>query len=48
MSPESNSAPQITDYPVNPFEEPHDHANQWDVSMLWPDPQPQARHDEAE
>ncbi len=41
MSPEPNELPKFTDYPVNLFEEPRDHANQWDVGVLWPDSEPQ-------
>jgi hypothetical protein len=40
MSPEISETMQAAEYPVNLFEEPHDHANQWDVSVLWPDQQP--------
>lgn len=45
MTPESNSLPQFSDYPVNLFEESRDHANQWDVSTLWL-PLPQVREEE--
>ena len=43
MSPESEQPTQFSDYPVNlfEFEEPRDHANQWDVSALWPDHKPE-------
>ena len=45
MSPESNETPQFSDYPGNLFEEPRDHANQWDVSALWPDHKPKPREE---
>ena len=41
MSQESKEPTQFSDYPVNLFEEPRDHANQWDVSALWPDHKPE-------
>jgi hypothetical protein len=37
MLPEPNEKTQSTEYPINLFEESRDHANQWDVSTLWPD-----------
>jgi hypothetical protein len=37
MLPEPNEKTQSTEYPTNLFEESRDHANQWDVSTLWPD-----------
>ena len=45
MSQESKEPTQFSDYPVNLFEEPRDHANQWDVSALWPDPKPEPREE---
>jgi hypothetical protein len=48
MPPEKNEIPQFSDDPVNLFEEPRDHANQWDVSVLWPDSKAPVRDDEEE
>ena len=45
MSQASKEPTPFSDYPVNLFEEPRDHANQWDVSALWPDHKPEP-HDE--
>jgi hypothetical protein len=40
MLPEQNETAKPTEYPINLFEESRDHANQWDVSTLWPDHKP--------
>ena len=45
MSQESKEPTQFSGYPVNLFEEPRDHANQWDVSALWPDYKPEPREE---
>jgi hypothetical protein len=43
MSQANEQSTQFSDYPVNLFEESRDHANQWDVRVLSPDPKPQRR-----
>lgn len=43
MSPETKEPLPFSDYPINLFEESRDHANQWDVSVLWPDRKPEPR-----
>lgn len=45
MLPENNEKPKTVEYPVNLFEESHDHSNQWDVTELWPEPEAES-HDE--
>ncbi|MEW5717938.1 MAG: hypothetical protein AB1817_04860 [Chloroflexota bacterium] len=45
MSQESKDPTQFSDYPVNLFEEPRDHANQWDVRALLPDHKPKPREE---
>ena len=45
MSQENKEPTRFADYPVNLFEEPRDHANQWDVRALWPDHKPKPREE---
>lgn len=51
MPPETNETPSITEHSSDLFAEPRDHANQWDVTTLWPDqaiPTQEEREHEAE
>ena len=43
MLPETNEPTQFSNYALNWFDEPRDHANLWDVSLLWPDYKPEPR-----
>jgi hypothetical protein len=46
MLPETNEPQTTLEYSPDLFAEPHDHANQWDVSAFWPEADRQSTEEE--